>query len=95
MFFTRSAPEVMPPILLYCPMTSEVDVSGMAVEFEPSCQYPITFCCVRQKAAKWQFDKMMSDMEVCLKQRCGVEFLHVEKMEPIDFHWHLLNVSGD
>ena len=29
--------------------------------------------------AEEQSDTMMSDMEVCMKQRCGIEFLHVEK----------------
>jgi len=38
---------------------------------------------------------MVSDMEVWIKQRCVIEFLHVEKMAPIDTHWHLLNVYGD
>ena len=31
-------------------------------------------------------------MEVWIKQRCVSEFLHVEKMAPIDIHQHLLNV---
>jgi len=35
----------MPPTLLNCPATSEADVGGMAVEVEPSHQYPVTFCC--------------------------------------------------
>jgi len=35
----------MLPILLYCPITSEVDAGNMAVEGEPSHQYSITFCC--------------------------------------------------
>ena len=42
-----------------------------------------------------QFDKMASDTEVCMKQRCRSEFLHVEKMEHIDICQYLLNVSGD
>ena len=42
---TSSAAKIMPSILLSCPTTSEVDVGDMAVEFEPSHQYPITFCC--------------------------------------------------
>ena len=41
----RAAPKVMPPILLYWPAMSEVDVGGMALEAEPSHQYSITFCC--------------------------------------------------
>ena len=43
--FMRMTPEVMPPILSYRPMTSDVDVGGMAVEAGPSHQYSITFCC--------------------------------------------------
>ena len=42
---TRAAPEVMSPILLCWLMTSEADVSCMAVDTEPSCQYSITCCC--------------------------------------------------
>ena len=38
---------------------------------------------------------MASDMEVCLKQRCVIEFLHVEKITPNDIHRRLLNVYGD
>jgi len=30
-----------------------------------------------------------------MKERCATEFLHMEKMVPIDSHWHLLNVDGD
>ena len=51
--------KVMPPILLYWPMTSEADVGGIAAER--------------------QTDRMQSDMEVYIKQRCGTEFLHEEK----------------
>ena len=42
-----------------------------------------------------QSDQIMSDMEACLKQRCGVEFLHAEKIAPTDVHECLLNISGD
>ena len=38
---------------------------------------------------------MVSDMEVWMKQRCGIEFLHAEKMAPIDIHQHLLNFSEE
>ena len=34
-------------------------------------------------------------MEVQMKQRCGTEFLHMEKIAPTDIHQHLLNVSVD
>jgi len=41
------------------------------------------------------WDRMVSDMEVRMKQRCVFEWLHVEKMIPIDIHWCLGNICGD
>ena len=38
---------------------------------------------------------MASDMEVQMKQRCVIEFLHVENMAPTNIHQWLLNVDGD
>mgnify|MGYP001860934035 CR=1 FL=1 len=49
---------------------------------------------VRQMAAEGQSDKMASDMEVRMKERCGIEFLHLEKMAPTDIHQCLLNAYG-
>ena len=46
-------------------------------------------------AAEGQSDKMVSDMEVRMKQRSVTEFLHVETIVPVDIHQHLLNVYGD
>jgi len=46
-------------------------------------------------AAEGQSDRMASDMEVCMKQRCVVKFLHTEKISPIDIHWPLLNIYED
>ncbi len=46
-------------------------------------------------AAEDQSNRMVSDMEVWMKQRCVTEFLHVGKMALIDIHQHLLNISGD
>ena len=46
-------------------------------------------------AAEEQSDTMVSDMEVCMKERCVTEFLHVEKMASTDIHQCWLNVSGD
>ena len=43
--YTRTAPEVMPPILLCWLTTSEVDIGDVAVEAEPSQQYSVSFCC--------------------------------------------------
>ena len=37
-------------------------------------------------AAEGQSDKMVSDMEVCMKQKCVIEFLCVEKKAPTDIH---------
>jgi len=45
-------------------------------------------------AAEGQSYRMESEMEVHIKQRCVTEFLHVEKIEPIDIHL-LLNAYGD
>ena len=42
-----------------------------------------------------QSDKMTSDMEVRMKQRCVIEFLHAEKIAPKDIHRRLVNVYGD
>ena len=55
---------------------SEADIGGMAVELEPSCQNRITSHC---HVAEGQSDRGKSDMEVCMRQRCGTEFLHVAK----------------
>ena len=45
--------------------------------------------------AEGQSDKMASDMEVHMKIICGIEFLHMEKIVPIDVHQHLLKIYGD
>jgi len=46
--------------------------------------------------AEGQSDKMTSDMEVHMKQRCVIEFLYAEKIAPNDIgHRHLLNAYGD
>ena len=50
---------------------------------------------MRQMAAEGQSDRMASDMGVWMKQRRAIELLHVEKIAPIDIHWHLLNIYGD
>ena len=46
-------------------------------------------------AAEGHSDRVVSDMEVHMKQRYALEIFHVEKMAPIDIHWLLLNVYGD
>jgi len=45
--------------------------------------------------AEGQSDKMVSDMEVRMKQRCVTEFLHSGKIAPNEIHRCLLNVYGD
>ena len=66
---------------------SEVDVGGIAVEAEPSHQYPITFCCCVTDGNRG------ADVEVRMKQRCATEFLNVENITPT--HQLLLNIYGD
>ena len=46
-------------------------------------------------AAEGQSDKMASGMEVRMKQRCVIEFLHAEKIAPNYIHRRLLKVYGD
>jgi len=45
--------------------------------------------------AEGQSDKMVSNMEVRMKQRCVIEFLHAEKISPSDIHRHLLHIYRD
>jgi len=45
--------------------------------------------------AEWQSDKMAFDMEMHMKQRCGTELLHVEKMALIEINSCLLNIYED
>ena len=46
-------------------------------------------------AAEGQSDKRASNMAMRMKKRCVTEFLHAEKIAPIDIHQCLLNVYGD
>ena len=43
-------------------------------------------------AADGQSDRMASDMEGGMQQRCVAKFLRVEKIAPTDIHQCLLNV---
>jgi len=45
-------------------------------------------------AAEGHPNKVVSDIEVCIKQRYVIDFLHMEKMTPTGIHQCLLNVSG-
>ena len=42
---TQTVSKSVPTVLLGWPITSEADVSGMAVEVELSHQYSVSFCC--------------------------------------------------
>jgi len=68
-------------------LPSETDVGRMAVEVEPSHQYSLTFCCCVTDGSRGVVWQKVSDVEVGMKQRRVTEFLHVEKMAPIDIHW--------
>ena len=53
----KADPNVMLPILFYWLMTAEVNVGGMEVEVEPSCQHSFTCCCCvtdSSRRAVWQ-----------------------------------------
>ena len=69
----------------------------LALEVEPSLSFniPLHFLAMWQIAAQGQSDTVVSDMEVCVKQRYGTEFLHAEIIAHTDIHWYLLNIYGD
>jgi len=50
---------------------------------------------MQQMVIEGQSDRMVSDFEVRMKQRCGIKFLHVEKIAPTDIHCHFQKVYGD
>jgi len=76
------------------PMTSEVDVGGMAVEVEPSHQYSITCCHVTDgsRGAVWQKDVWHGGM---YEAKVHHWIPTRGKMTLIDIHWCLLYISGD
>jgi len=95
MTFRENTLNIMPLVSLCCPITSDAGIGGVAAEVGRSHQYsstPFHIVTVWQMAAEGQSDKMVSDMEVDMKQRKGSELLHVEKTAPTDIHWCLLNV---
>ena len=81
----------MTPVLLCWPMTSEAAVSD--IQLNLPADIPLNFVTVRQMTAEGQSDKMASDTEMHMKQRCVIEFLHAEKIAPNDIQC-LLNVYG-
>ena len=52
---------------------------------------PLYFVAVQQIAEEGQTDKIPSDIEVCMNQRCVTEFLHTGKIVPTDVHGCLLS----
>jgi len=89
----RAVLKVALPILFCWPTTTEADIGDAAVD----SVFPPIFHVVAmwQMATEGQNGKTVSDMEVLMKQRCILEFLHMEKMAPTDIHEHLLNFYGD
>ena len=47
---------------------------------------PLLFVAVWQMAAEGHSDRMASVMEAHIKQRCGIEFFHVETVAPTDIN---------
>lgn len=76
----RAALKVMAPVLLFWPTVSEVDV-GMAVQVESSLQYSATRCCHITDGSIGA----ASDMELLVKQRCGIELLHEKNLHSLPF----------
>ena len=72
-------------------MTSEADDGSRGQTFPPVFHF-VAMC---QMAAEGQSEKMASVIEVLMKQRCGIEFLHTEKTAPTDIHQHLQNSYAD
>ena len=56
---------------------------------------PFHVVAVWQMAAEGHSDTVVADVEVRIKQRCGIEFLYAEKFASTDIHQHLWNVYGD
>jgi len=68
---------------------------GWQLRLNLPTSFPFHFVAVWQMAVERQCDTIACDMEVCMEQRCVIQFLQAEKMAPIDIHQHLLNIYGD
>jgi len=51
----------------------------MTVEAELSASIPLNFVALQLMATEGQSDKMISDMEVFMKQRCVIQLLRSEE----------------
>ena len=68
-----------------------VSVGTIAVKLNLPTNTSLNFVAMGQMKAEGQSDKMPSEMEVHMKQRCVSEFIHVEKkIASSDIHQHLL-----
>jgi len=76
---------------------SDVDVGGIAVEVEPSCQYSFTFCCCVTDGSRGAVQQNGVWHGSAYEEKvCNLtEFLCAEKIALIDILWCLLNISGD
>ena len=50
---------------------------------------------MQQMAAEGQSDKIVSDMEVPMRQWCGTDFLPAKRIASTNIHQCLLNIYGD
>ena len=91
MEYRRAAPRVKLPILLWSPMISVVDVGG---RLNLPTNIWLHFVAMWHMAAKGQSDKVTSDAELQMKQRCVIWFHHEENMAPINIHQCLMNIYG-
>jgi len=74
-------------------MTIDADVGDMRLNLPTNI--PLHFVVMLQMAAEGSSHRIVSDMEVCMKQRCVIKFLHVEKIPPFHIHQQLLKIYGD
>ena len=58
-------------------------------------QYSVTLCCCETDDSRGAVQQMVYDMEVQMKQRCGIEILYEDKTALSDTNQCLLNVYGD
>ena len=91
----RDASKAMPYILWCWPTTSKLMLVVWQKRLSFPTNIPLYFVVVWQTAVEGQSDTMASDVEVQMKQKCAIEFLHTGELEPTDIHRSLLNVYGD
>lgn len=65
------------------------------VDVVSSTNTPINFVAMQHMEKEGQSDKTASDIEMCMNQRCVIQFLHVERITLNDIHLCLQNIYGD